>query len=741
MNRTSSLRPRFSPVAALASALAATLATTLAGMTAAQDVGHPGPSYGGAMGSPTSTKAESKLWYADGRWWGSLWSTSGRCHSIFRLDTSTQTWIDTDTAIDPRRNSRADCLWDGSKLYVASHQETTGPGADGHPLLLYRYTYLPLEQRFALDAGFPAQIGDSSTGTLVVDKGSNGTLWAVWMRDLRVWVARSQGDDRVWTEPILLPACTSDVTSADLCSLVPFGGNRIGVLWSDVVSDAFWFTQHLDGTPTDTWSARVAALSGPGLANDHLNLKAAADGRLFAAVRTGLDRTRMLERTAGGTWLSHLVCTTDEDWTRPIVLLDEKVRRLYCFGTHPSPEGAIHSKFTALDSPAFPAGIGTAVMQSEADPSLTDATSSKQSVSRETGLVVLASQQGSKRYWHHHDSLGGRVSAVPAAAFGASARGGHAPLAVQFVEGSTGIPTSWSWSFGDAGTSTTRHPTHVYEAPGTYSVALTASNGLGTSTRTESQWITVLAPPAGLTLTAAEDAQVRERSPDDNYGQLDQLRVRRDASSDYRAFVRFFLPDTGRQIGTAKLRLWVDDGGPDGGTVHAVPGTWNESLLTWHRAPALAAPLGSLGAVSTGTWVELDVGAAALGSGMAAFGIASASSNSIFYSSREGAHPPELVLTYVAPSAPIAAFEATPLSGSRPFTVQFFDRSRGAPTTYSWNFGDGSPSSSLRNPSHVYTELGTFDVTLTVSGTNGSDAETRVQYVHALKEIRAAGPP
>lgn len=745
MNRTVSSTPRFSSgflAAALASSLVASLASSLApSLAAAQDIGSPGPSYVAAMGSPTGSKAESKLWYTDGRWWGSLWSTSARSHSIFRLDTSTQTWIDTDTAIDPRPRSRADCLWDGSKLYVASHEQITGPGASGHPLLLYRYSYRPLLQRFSLDPGFPAQIGDSSTGTMVIDRDSTGTLWAAWMRDLRVWVARTQGDDRVWSPPIVLPACTSDVASGDLCAVARFGGNRIGVLWSDVVSDAFWFAHHQDGDPTGTWSARVAALSGPGLANDHLNLKSTADGRLFAAVRTGLDRTRMLERTAGGTWLSHLVCTTDEDWTRPIVLLDERVRRLYCFGTHPSPEGAIHAKFTALDAPAFPAGSGTAVIRSEADPSLTDATSTKQSLSRETGLVVLASQQGSLRYWHHYDALGGRVTAVPVAAFGSDARLGYAPLTVQFIEGSTGIPTSWSWSFGDGGTSTTRHPKHVYNAPGTYDVALTATNALGSNARTEVQWITVVAPPATLTLTATEDAQVRKSLPDSNYGSLEQLRVRQDVSSDFRAFVRFYLPDTGRQIGTAKLRLWVDDGGPDGGTVHKVPGTWNESLLTWRNAPALSAPLGSFGAVTTGSWVELDVTGATLGSGMAAFGIANASTNSIFYSSREGAHPPELVLTYVAPTVPIAAFEAAPLSGPRPFTVQFFDRSRGAPTTFNWDFGDGSPNSALRNPSHTYSELGTYSVTLTVSGPTGNDSETRLEYVHAHKQVRTASPP
>jgi len=39
---------------------------------------------------------------------------------------------------------------------------------------------------------------------------------------------------------------------------------------------------------------------------------------------------------------------------------------------------------------------------------------------------------------------------------------------------STGA-TSWSWNFGDGGTSTLQNPTHIYNAPGTYTIQLTAN--------------------------------------------------------------------------------------------------------------------------------------------------------------------------------------------------------------------------------------------------------------------------
>jgi len=51
---------------------------------------------------------------------------------------------------------------------------------------------------------------------------------------------------------------------------------------------------------------------------------------------------------------------------------------------------------------------------------------------------------------------------------------------------------SWSWDFGDGGTSTLVNPTHVYSAIGTYTVTLTVSNGIQSATRTDSALIEVI---------------------------------------------------------------------------------------------------------------------------------------------------------------------------------------------------------------------------------------------------------
>ncbi|MDQ1354367.1 MAG: hypothetical protein QG657_4676 [Acidobacteriota bacterium] len=78
---------------------------------------------------------------------------------------------------------------------------------------------------------------------------------------------------------------------------------------------------------------------------------------------------------------------------------------------------------------------------------------------------------------------------------------------------------------------------------------------------------------------------------------------------------------------------------------------------------------------------------------------------------------------------PEADFTASLVSGGIPLTTHFTDQSQAA-STYSWDFGDGG-TSTLQNPSHTYTTIGTFTVTLTVTNRFGSDIETKVNYINA----------
>ena len=82
---------------------------------------------------------------------------------------------------------------------------------------------------------------------------------------------------------------------------------------------------------------------------------------------------------------------------------------------------------------------------------------------------------------------------APTANFVGSPTSGDAPLTVNFTDQSSGSPTSWSWNFGDSGTSTAQNPSHVYTGAGTYTVTLTVSNACGSDQEVKTNYITVTA--------------------------------------------------------------------------------------------------------------------------------------------------------------------------------------------------------------------------------------------------------
>ncbi|MEJ5315147.1 MULTISPECIES: PKD domain-containing protein [Anaerolinea] len=70
---------------------------------------------------------------------------------------------------------------------------------------------------------------------------------------------------------------------------------------------------------------------------------------------------------------------------------------------------------------------------------------------------------------------------APIARFTFSPAGGNAPLIVQFTDTSEGAPSQWQWDFGDGSTSNERNPTHTFLESRSYTVQLTVSNALGSS--------------------------------------------------------------------------------------------------------------------------------------------------------------------------------------------------------------------------------------------------------------------
>jgi PKD repeat protein len=89
-----------------------------------------------------------------------------------------------------------------------------------------------------------------------------------------------------------------------------------------------------------------------------------------------------------------------------------------------------------------------------------------------------------------HEYVGGPQP--PVANFSGNPTSGTAPLTVYFTDTSTGSPTSWSWTFGDGGTSTAQNPSHTYTSVGSKTVSLTATNAYGSDNETKTNYITVI---------------------------------------------------------------------------------------------------------------------------------------------------------------------------------------------------------------------------------------------------------
>lgn len=76
----------------------------------------------------------------------------------------------------------------------------------------------------------------------------------------------------------------------------------------------------------------------------------------------------------------------------------------------------------------------------------------------------------------------------------------------------------------------------------------------------------------------------------------------------------------------------------------------------------------------------------------------------------------------------VAGFSASPLSGTVPLTVEFTDTSTNAPTSWIWDFGDGGTSTE-ENPSHQYSNSGSFPVTLTVTNAEGTNTSVQLTTI------------
>jgi hypothetical protein len=341
----------------------------------------------------TGEKPQSKVWLHDDTWWAVFPDPTGTY--LRRLDgagwtkvllLSSSTSVQADYAIDGPTGVVHVLLFDHASTELVSVEYV--PGAPGS----YR---LWAERPTVVD--LPAS-STSETATLALD--STGRLWMAYDASTSIRVRYADPDDgyATWSASITV---ASGLDPDDIGAIVAFDG-KVGVMWSNQMTDRFGFRTHLDGEDPAVWTAdevpasQSALAIGNGMADDHLNLTAGSDGTVYAAVKTSYDtagvvRIALLVRRPAGTWDD--LYSVDTVGTRPIVVLNEALRQLIVVYTQTETGGDLEYRLSDMDAIAF--GPRQVLLPGSG---LNNPSSTKQSFVSE--LVVIAASGGASPEVH-----------------------------------------------------------------------------------------------------------------------------------------------------------------------------------------------------------------------------------------------------------------------------------------------------------------------------------------------------
>jgi gliding motility-associated-like protein len=338
-----------------------------------------------------------------------------------------------------------------------------------------------------------------------------------------------------------------------------------------------------------------------------------------------------------------------------------------------------------------------------------------------------------------------KVDDKPVVDFTASNRSGCFPLRASFNDLSTGgsaAATGWEWDFGDGGLSTAQNPFHIYTTAGNYTVTLKVTNSGGCS-KTVSRPNYIQVSP-GVTVNFSNSIPQLCKPPET---------------------INFTDASTGP--GVLSYEWLFGDGGTafvaNPSHTYNTGGSFNVSLIVQSSQgcidtlvkPAVfviknvVSNFTSPATICKGvTATFTNTSTPASISSLWDFGdlTSSALSNPTKVYATPGLYNVRLINNYGTCSdsvikpitvlpLPTPNFTAPDVTDCKvPFTVNFSDASTGA-TGWSWNFGDGG-TSNAQNPSHTYTTLGNYTVTLVATGANGcKDSVIKNQFVRIQKPI------
>jgi PKD repeat protein len=334
--------------------------------------------------------------------------------------------------------------------------------------------------------------------------------------------------------------------------------------------------------------------------------------------------------------------------------------------------------------------------------------------------------------------------------FTASPLSGAFPLSVTFTDTSLGTVNSRLWDFGDGQTSTDVSPVHVYTSAGQYTVSLTDTNAGGSSSSTIPNMITATnSPPtavfSGTPLTGATPLTVNFTNSSPGVNNSYAWDFNNDGTPDSTALnpsATFTTP------GVYSVRLTAtNDGGSNSQLRTGYITVTNIAPVADFGGSPTIGPVGmtvsfndaSTGVVTTRLWDFGDGQTSTLTNPTHTYATHGDFTVSLT-ATNDGGSNTKTRTNFVSTKYPIqvADFTGTPLSGAVPMLVTFTNTTTGTAGTWLWNFGDGTPTSTLQNPTHSYTTPGTYNVSLTATNDGGSHTRTRTNYVAATLAVPVA---
>ena len=216
-----------------------------------------------------------------------------------------------------------------------------------------------------------------------------------------------------------------------------------------------------------------------------------------------------------------------------------------------------------------------------------------------------------------------------------------------------GRPTGSPWPLSPFGTGGNILPSLTTRGENPYLGVWAAFDTYAYNTQLYGRLLDGVSGPTSTTFLPTNDAYVSSAAPEAVFNSS-RLNVR-NAKQDFNAYLKFNVAGLTGTVQAARLRLWVVNAASYGGIVYATApyytGTttlWQETGLTWNNAPLPYNDLGIVAPQSAGRWVEVDVTPAVLAAladnGRVSLAIGNGARDVVAYSSKEGAHAPELVI-------------------------------------------------------------------------------------------------